>query len=121
MTSSPRPSGSPRRTGMRIAYAVLAVAGTLLPLSQFMPWIAAHGLALPLVLQQAFGSPVAAFAWLDVLVSGCVLLVFMWSEARRLKMAAPWWPVAGLLLVGMSLALPWFLYLRETHLARTSN
>lgn len=109
------------RSGLRITYAVLAAAGTLLPLWQLVPWIAAHGLALPLLLQQAFGNQVAALAWWDVLVSGCVLLVFMWSEARRLKMAAPWWPVVGLLLVGVSLALPWFLHVRERHLARQSN
>lgn len=103
---------------LRFTYAGLAIAGTVLPLSQFVPWLGTHGLAFPLLLQQAFSSQVAAFAWLDVLVSGCVLLVFMWCEARRLNMAAPWWPVTGLLLVGVSLALPWFLYLREVHGAR---
>jgi hypothetical protein len=109
------PSAAPL---VRRMYAVLAVAGTLLPLSQFVPWLGAHGLAFSLLLQHAFADPVSAFAWLDVLVSACVLLVFMWSEARRLQMPVPWWPLAGLLLVGVSVALPWFLFLREAHLAR---
>lgn len=98
---------------LRAAYALLALAGTLLPLSQFIPWLATNGLAVPLLMQQAFGAPIAAFAWLDVLVSAVVLLLFMLAEARRLGMRRVWLPVLGLCLVGVSLALPLFLFLRE--------
>lgn len=106
---------------LRAAYAVLALAGTLLPLSQFAPWLAAHGLAVPLLLQQAFGAPVAAFAWFDVLVSAAALLLFMLVEAHRLGMPRPWLPILGLCLVGVSLALPLFLFLREGHAGRASS
>ena len=74
----PAPLPARRNPPLRYAWFVLAAAGTMLPLVQLVPWLAAHGLALPVLMQQAFGNHVAAFAWCDVLVSGCVLLVFMW-------------------------------------------
>lgn len=119
MSFTPAPSTMEQQQAWRLraAYAVLAVAGTVLPLTQFLPWLVAHGLAFPLLLQQAFGAPVAAFAWCDVLVSALVLLVFMLVEGRRLAMRGVWLPVAGLCLVGVSLALPLFLMMRERCLA----
>lgn len=102
---------------MQVVYALLCLSGAVAPLSQFVPWLVQHGLALPLLAQQAFASPVSAFAWLDVLVSAVVMLVFVAVEGRRLRMPPPWLPVLCLATVGVSLALPMFLLLRERHLA----
>lgn len=60
--------------------------------------------------------PIAGFAWADVLVSGMAVIVWMAVEGRRLGMRRWWLPLFGLS-VGVSLALPWFLWLREHHLA----
>jgi len=103
---------------LQMIYAGLCVAGSLLPLSQFAPWLRLNGLAIPLLVQQAFGSPIAAFAWLDVLLSAAALLMFIAIEGRRLGMSRLWLPVVGLLTVGVSLALPLFLLMRENHLER---
>lgn len=54
---------------MKLIYALLAVLGTIIPLYQFIPWLAENGLNIPLLFQQAFGSEIAAFAWFDVLIS----------------------------------------------------
>ncbi len=101
---------------MRFAYLVFCVLGTVLPLSQFAPWLSANGLAIGLLVQEAFSPPVAAFAWWDVLISALVTLVFVFSEGRRLGMKHLWLPVLGLCTVGVSLALPLFLLLREQRL-----
>lgn len=101
---------------MQFVYLLLAVAGTALPLSQFVPWLAAHGLNVPLLLQQATSTHIAAFAWADVLVSGIAVLVFIVVEGRRLGMRGLWLPVVCMG-VGPSLSLPLFLLLRERHLA----
>ncbi|MEI2453523.1 DUF2834 domain-containing protein [Lysobacter firmicutimachus] len=101
---------------MRAVYALLCVAGTLWPLAQFAPWLSEHGLDLPLLIRQATASPVAAFAWSDVLVSGAVVVALILVEGRRLGMRRLWLPLLGLG-VGVSLALPLFLFLRERHLA----
>lgn len=101
---------------MQIIYLLLCIAGAALPLSQFIPWLSAQGLNLPLLLQQATSSPIPAFAWADVLISGIVVAVFAITEGRRLGMRKLWLPLACLA-VGPSLALPLFLLLRERHLA----
>ena len=98
-------------------YLLLCVLGTVLPYASFIPWLAVNGLALPLMWQQIMASPLSVFAWSDVLVSALALLVFMRVESRRLGMARAWLPLVGLFSVGVSLALPWFLWMRARHLA----
>ena len=58
----------------------------------------------------------SGFFGLDVIVSAVVLWVFVGSEGRRLGVRGLWAPVAASLLVGVSLGLPLFLYLRERRL-----
>ena len=72
-----------------------------------------NGLHAGLLVRQLFANRVSAFFGLDVLVSSAVLLVFMRVEGRRVRIRARWLAVAGLCVVGVSLALPLFLYLRE--------
>jgi hypothetical protein len=103
---------------MQATYLILSVLGMLLPLSQFVPWLVKNRLAVPLLIQEAFGSPISAFAWADVLVSAVVVLVFIRAEGRRLRISSRWVPVVALCLVGVSLALPLFLFMRERHIAR---
>ena len=105
---------------MQRLYAILCIAGALLPLSQFVPWLVDHGLDVPLLVQQAMSMPVAAFAWSDVAVSAVVLAVFVIAEGRRIGMPHAAWSLLGLM-VGVSLALPVFLLLRERHLAAGRN
>jgi hypothetical protein len=101
---------------MQLIYLVLCVIGAALPLSQFIPWLSANGINVPLLLQQAIATPVSAFAWADVLVSAIAVLVLIAVEGRRLAMRRLWIP-AACMLVGPSLALPAFLLMRERHLA----
>jgi hypothetical protein len=72
-----------------------------------------HGLNIDLFVEQLFGNRVSAFFAADVLVSGVVLIVFINSENSRLRAREKWLPIIALLTVGVSLALPLFLYLRE--------
>ena len=102
-------------------YAVLCVAGTLLPFSQFLPWLLEHGLDLPLLLSEIVSSRIAAFAWADVLVSAVALLVFIAVEGRRLAMQRLWLPVAATCCVGVSLGLPLFHLMREQQLRRQTD
>jgi len=98
---------------MKIFYGLMCFAGALLPLAQFVPWLAEHGLALPLLMQSAFGAPISAFAWYDVVLSAVALLPFMIIEGRRCGVRHLFLPVVALLAVGVSLALPLFLLMRE--------
>lgn len=105
---------------MQLVYILLCIAGTALPLSQFVPWLAGYGLDVPLLLQQAVSTYIAAFAWADVLISGIAVVVFVLAEGRRLAMRRLWLPLSCLV-VGPSLALPLFLFLRERHLAAVAH
>jgi hypothetical protein len=104
----------------RTAYLWLCVAGTILPYSQFVPFLAAHGLDLRLFVDQLFANRVSAFFGLDVIVSSLVLWVLVFVDGRRAGVPHLWAPIAGNLAVGVSLGLPLFLYLREGALERRS-
>jgi hypothetical protein len=97
----------------RNLYLSLCVLGLLLPYSQFLPFLQEHGLDLRLIVQQLFANRISAFFGLDVIVSSVVLCIFVLVEGRRLGMRRLWLPLVALLTVGVSLALPLFLYLRE--------
>jgi hypothetical protein len=94
-------------------YFCLAVLGLVLPYSQLVPFLQAQGLDLRLMAEQLFANRIAAFFGLDVIVSAVVLLIFVWVEGRRLGMGRLWLPIVAMFTVGVSLALPLFLYLRE--------
>ncbi len=94
-------------------YLGLCVLGTILPYAALLPFLGAHGLDARAFFDQLFGTPVSGFFGLDVIVSSLVLWAFVLVEGRRLSMTRLWVPVAANLLVGVSLGLPLFLYLRE--------
>ncbi len=99
---------------IKTIYLAFCGIGVVLPYWEFVPWITAHGLNVPLLVQQLFANRISGFFGLDVIVSSLVLLVFMRAEAVRVgNIRGPWLPVIALLVVGVSLALPLFLYLRE--------
>lgn len=94
-------------------YLALCVAGTLLPYSQFIPFLRQHGLDLQLFFAQLFANRVSAFFGWDVIVSSAVLWALVVIEGRRAQMKHLWAPIVANLAVGVSLGLPLFLYLRE--------
>ena len=100
-------------------YLLLCVLGIALPYWQFVPWVIAHhGIPLSLFFNELFANRISAFFGMDVLVSAVVLIVFMRVEASRFPIKNRWLAIVGLLLVGVSFALPLFLYLREIGLGR---
>ena len=101
-------------------YVGLCVFGVVLPYWQFLPWAAQNGLNLPLFVQQLFANRIGAFFAMDVLVSAAALLVFVRFENSRTRIPGRWLPLIAVLTVGVSLALPLFLYLRERALEQSS-
>jgi hypothetical protein len=103
---------------LRHVYLLLCVLG-LVPYSQFIPWVLEHGFNMPLFVRELFMTRIGGFFGLDVLVAAIVLVVFVTVEGRRLRMRSRWLPIVALLLVGVSLALPFFLYLRQLEIDET--
>lgn len=99
-------------------YLFFCIAGAALPYSQLLPWVMEHGLKADLFVRELFANRVSGFFGMDVLVSAVVLVGFIRAEGKRLGMRQLWLPIAGLCAVGVSFALPLFLYLRERTIER---
>jgi hypothetical protein len=101
-------------------FLALCVAGTVLPYSQFVPFLREHGLDLRLFFEQLFSNRIGGFFAWDVIVSALVLWLFVIIEGRRAGVTRLWAPIAASLAVGVSLGLPLFLYMREKRLETSS-
>ncbi|HEY8258668.1 MAG TPA: DUF2834 domain-containing protein [Gemmatimonadales bacterium] len=96
-------------------YLVLCILGTLLPYSQFLPFLREYGPDAGAFVGQLFANRISAFFGLDVVVSSLVLWAFVSIEGRRAEVPRLWAPIVATLAVGVSLGLPLFLYMRESH------
>ncbi len=104
---------------LRPLYLVLCVLGAVLPYSQFLPWLAANGIDVPLFFRELFANKVAGAFAVDIILTAAVVCVLILAEGRRLGIPHLWLPIALVFLVGVSCGLPLFLYWREGALART--
>ena len=73
---------------MKTLYAVLFVVGCVLPLSQFVPWVVAHGVDPRLFVRELFANRISGFFGLDVIVSAVVLLCLAVGRAAAARAAA---------------------------------
>jgi len=92
----------------------------VLPYSQFVPWLLEHGLNVTLFFHELFANRISTFFVLDVIVSAIVLIWFIQSEGKRLRVRLLWLPTIGTLIVGVSFGFPLFLFLRQVRLDRTT-
>ena len=94
-------------------YVGLCVIGAALPLSQFLPWVAVHGLDVARFLDDLLVTAISRFFAADLVISAIVLILFVLVEGRRAGVKALWAPILGTVTVGVSFGLPLFLALRE--------
>ena len=104
----------------RYVYLICCVLGLLLPYAQFVPWVLEHGLNVTLFCRELFANRISAFFAMDVILSAIVLIWFIQSEGKRLRIRPLWLPTVGTLIVGVSFGLPLFLFLRQITLDRTT-
>lgn len=98
---------------LQTTYLILCILGTILPYSQFVPFLLEHGLNLELFFEQLFVNRISSFFAMDLIVSSLVLWIFVFWEGSRLGMKNLWVYIASNLLVGVSLGLPLFLLMRQ--------
>ena len=106
---------------IKVIYLLLCVLGLVLPYSQLVPFILEHGLDIKLFFEQLFANKISGFFGMDVIVSSLVLWTFVFWEGTRLKMQNLWVYVVCNLLVGVSLGLPLFLFMRERQLEQQAE
>lgn len=105
---------------LRHVYLLLFLAGTLLPLSQFVPWFLENGPDLRLFFQELFSTRIGALFGLDVIVSAFVLFAFSVAETVRHRTRRSGAVLSAVLiatlLAGVSSGFPLFLYFRQKRL-----
>lgn len=106
---------------LRLTYLTLCILGTILPYSQFIPFLIEHGFDFQLFFEELFINRISSFFAMDLIVTSVILWVFIFVEGRRLEMKNLWIYIVSNLLVGVSLALPLFLLMRERKQQKTLN
>ncbi len=94
-------------------FLVLTVIGFIAPYYFFLQ---VHDFDLNALFQQFAASKILSGTAMDLLVSVIVFWFFMFTEARKLNMKNAWVYLLATMLVGLSFALPLFLYFRERKL-----
>lgn len=98
---------------MKKVYLALAVLGGVIPCIFFEHFIMEHGVSLPEFVRQLFATSPSAGFTVDILISSAVFWVWSYREAQ-LRTMNHWWVYVLLnLSIGLSLALPLFLYFRQ--------
>ena|SRR5690349_6585656 len=94
-------------------FLALAIVGFIVPYYFFLQLPVSDGFDLPALIQPFFANNFMKGAAMDLLISVIVFWIFMFAEASRLQMKNSWVYVLSTFLVGLSFALPLFLYFRE--------
>ena len=94
-------------------YLVLLLLGLLLPYYFLFKFLSSNGLNISLLVQQLFANDISTFFAVDLVISILVFWIYMFAEANKLQMKNSWLYLLASLLVGLSFALPLFLYFRE--------
>ena len=103
---------------MRKIYLTLAIIGAVVPYAFFLGFFADHGLSLPQFVSGLFANGAAGGFTADLLISSFVFWLLMFAEQRRGAGPSPYFFLALNLLIGLSCALPAYLYVRETYAKR---
>lgn len=98
---------------VRHFYLMMAVVGTVIPWLFFGSFFSQYGFDIPRFLQSLFANEPAGGFSADVLISILVFWVWSWRDAAERKVARWWLVLPASCSVGLSLALPLYLYLRE--------
>lgn len=103
---------------MQLIYSILSILGFMLPYSQLIPFFAENGWNLPLFWSQLFANQISSDFALDLIISSVVFWIFLLKEGIKLQMKYLGIYIILNLIVGLSFALPLFLWMRVRHLAR---
>src|SRR4051812_4012381 len=97
----------------RHVYLLLALVGLVVPYYFFLSFLSAHGPDTRAFVQQLFATPIATFFAVDLVIASLVFVAFVRKETTHYAMRHWWLYVLALVTVGLSFALPLFLYARE--------
>ena len=97
-------------------FLILAILGLLLPYYFFFRFFSENDFNIALLFEQVFANHVSSAFAMDLILSVIVFWVYVFVEASRRQMKYPGLYVLASLVIGLSFALPLFLYVRERRL-----
>ena len=98
---------------MKKAYLTLAVIGAIVPYIFFFQFIQAEGFNIPSFVSSLFVNGAAGGFSADLLLSSFIFWLFMFQELRKANNPKPYLFIILNLTIGLSCALPAYLYARE--------
>ncbi|MBN2250610.1 MAG: DUF2834 domain-containing protein [Candidatus Altiarchaeota archaeon] len=94
-------------------YLILCFLAVVLTYSRLIPYLLEGNASVEDFFKPFYADYITQFYMADLLVTAVACMAFMLYEANRIKMPKVWIPIASTFLVGISLGLPLFLYMRE--------
>ncbi|MDX1686335.1 MAG: DUF2834 domain-containing protein [Saprospiraceae bacterium] len=101
---------------LKSVYLILAIFGAVIPLSYFLSYVVESGFDIYLMVDAMFESGLASYFGWNVVLTFFTLIAFVLTEGMRLGMKNRWIYIVMGIFIGVSLALPAFLYARESRL-----
>ena len=98
---------------MKKLYLALAIIGAIAPYIFFIQFMQAEGLDIPAFVAGLFVNGAAGGFSADLLLSSFIFWLFMFQQATRRHGPKPYLFIALNLAIGLSCALPAYLYARE--------
>ena len=99
---------------MKKAYLVAAILGAIIPCLFFFQFIQLNGVNLPVFISSLFVNGAAGGFSADLLISSFVFWAFMFQQQKMSNAPKPWVFIALNLCIGLSCALPAYLYVVES-------
>ncbi len=98
---------------MKKIYLTLAIVGAVIPYVFFFQFIKVEGLNIPLFINSLFVNGAAGGFSADLLLSSFIFWLFMFQQLRKDNNPKPYLFIVLNLTIGLSCALPAYLYARE--------
>ncbi|NRA25015.1 MAG: DUF2834 domain-containing protein [Oleispira sp.] len=101
---------------MKNVYLVSAVIGAIVPYLFFLQFINIEGVNISLFISSLFSNGASGGFAADLLISSFIFWVFMFHQLRKPSNPKPYLFIVLNLTIGLSCALPAYLYVREHQL-----
>lgn len=111
-------TGKTNKKFMKYLFLILIALGIILPYSQILPIYNDYGFSFQEFIFQPFNNSITTFYSLDLMVTAITAVIFIIYEGKRKEMKYLWLPIISMFVVGISLALPLFLFMRELKLEK---
>lgn len=101
---------------MKNVYLVSAIIGAVVPYLSFIQFINIEGVNISLFISSLFSNGASAGFAADLLISSFIFWAFMFHQLRKPRNPKPYLFIVLNLTIGLSCALPAYLYARERQL-----